>query len=164
MKYKCENELNTFNFRDFGVMDIGFANDTFSMLTGGAIAKYDNSCNETLEERYISDTQIRIVDCQIEKFFLEGGKYYDANDVLLSEEPDKEVEKSAYKEMFKKIKDGESTVFFVGEKSAVDENGLKTFEICIDITTEDTIDTYWLVIKGSKIIIEFDRFMNRVMN
>jgi len=162
MKYKCENELNTLNFRDFGVIEIGIVKDVFSMMTGGGIAKYDNSCNETLEERYIAETQIRILDAEIEKFFLEGGKYYDANDVLISEEPDTEIDKNEYKEIFKKMKEG--TVFFIGEKSNVSEDGKKIYEICIDITLEDVIDTYWIVVKGSKIVVEFDRFMNRVMS
>lgn len=159
MKYKCENELNTFSLKDFDILDISYENGTFSFLLNGGVAKYDNSCNETLEERYISETHVRIMDAEIKEFFLEGGKYYTADDVLIKEVPDEAVSPEKYKEILKSLKE-EGKLFFIGEKSADANADTKTFEISVDKVN----DTYWITVSGSKIIIEFDRFMNRVMN
>jgi len=158
MKYKCENELNTLSFKDFDLVDIGCDNETLRIVTGGGIAKYDNSCNEMLEERYISEAEIRIMDAEIVSFYLEGGKYYNADDVLIKEVADEEVSKEDYKSVFRTLKDGESTVFFIG--CSKKDDGSFVYEIAIDIVN----DTYWLKATGSRIIIEFDRFMNRVIS
>lgn len=161
MKYKCENELNTLSFRDFLVQEINIKDGVFSLMTDGGVAKYDNSCNEMLEERFISETLIRIMDAEIVKFILEGSKYYNADDVLISEEPDKEIPESEYKTIFKKLTEGK--IFFIGEKSTERADKMHEYEICIDIEGEIVIDTYWITVKGSRIITEFDRFMNKVM-
>lgn len=173
MKYKCENELNTLSFKDFGLIDIDYNDERLLIVTDGGIAKYDNSCNETLEERYIAETQIRIIDARIDDFYLEGGKYYDADDKLIEEYPNKPISHEMYKAVFRKMKnvENETRVFFVGEKSKRNDDVKKeavegieeypyTYEIAIDVVN----DTYWMSISGSKIIVEFDRFMNRVMS
>lgn len=158
MKYKCENELNTMSFKDFNVLEISIDKDKLMLMTNGGVAKYDNSCNETLEERYVSETEIRIMDTKIESFYLEGGRYYNADDVLLKEEPDKPIEEDKYKETFKLLKGEDATLFFIG--SSKQDDGSYVYEIAIDVIN----DTYWIKLTGSRIIIEFDRFMNRVMN
>lgn len=154
MKYKCENELNTLSFKDFDVLEIKYENDKFTLMTGGGVAKYDNSCNETLEERYISETTLMFMDAKISKFILEGGKFFTADDVLIKEVPDTDIELNKYEETFNKLKEG--TVFFVGEKSGEGH----VVEIAVDVEN----DTYWITVEASKIVIGFDRFMNRVMN
>lgn len=156
MKYKCENELHTLDFKDFDVSDISFNNGKLKLNTGGGVAKYNNSCNETLEERYISESEIAFFDAKISKMFLEGAKYYNADDVLLKETPDEPVEERNYAEIFKKMKEG--TVFFINSKST--NNGRYEAEIAIDIEN----DTYWINVDFEKVVVGFDRFMNRVMN
>lgn len=157
MKYKCENELHTLSFKDFNILDIKYNDNKLTIYTNGAVAKYDNSCNETLEERYISECEIQMINCTIDKFFLEGGKYYDANDVLQKEVSDTEIDKNEYKQIFKKFCTEESIIFFLSGKAEGDK--YKT-EMAVDIVN----DTYWLNITTDKVIVGFDRFMNRVMN
>lgn len=156
MKYKCENELHTLSFKDFSVDDIKLSQNKLTIYTNGGVARYDNSCNETLEERYISECEIQFINADIEKFFLEGGRYLDANDVLIREEPDKDVEKSNYKEAVKQLNAG--TIFFLSGKS---DNGKYIVEFAVDLENNDT---YWMTISCEKLIVGFDRFMNRVMN
>lgn len=171
MKYKCENEISTLSFKDFGLVDIDYNDERLLIVTDGGIAKYDNSCNETLEERYIGEAQIRIIDAMIEDFYLEGGKYFDADDNLIEVYPDQPITHERFKAVFKKIKaeESEARVFFVGEKHNRDEMNTPStgdeeakrhmFEIAIDAVN----DTYWIKVSGKKIVVEFDRFMNRVM-
>jgi len=156
MKYKCENELNTLSFRDFGVISVTRTGDKLSIMTNGGIARYDNSCNETLEERYISETDITFYNAKIERFFLEGGKYYDAADVLIEEIPDTDFAPEEYAEKLKLFESEEATVFFIGKNSSTDT---PFYEVAIDIVN----DTYWLKITADKVFASFDRFMNRVM-
>lgn len=157
MKYKCENELNTLNFKDFGISSISYANNKLTIMTNGGVAKYDNSCNETLEERYISECEITFFDAKITKFFLEGGKFFDANDKLLEEIPDKIFDSSEYAEKLKLLKNEEALIFFLSPGKTEKR---PYYELSVDVVN----DTYWLEIDASKVSVSFDRFMNRVMN
>lgn len=157
MKYKCENELHTLNFKDFNVEEIKYSDNKLVIYTNGGVARYDNSCNETLEERYISECEIQFINCNIDKFVLEGGKYYTADDKLIEEVPDKDVEPSEIKETLSKLKGEDAVIFFLSGKQDSDKY---IVEVAVDLIN----DTYWLNITSDKVIVGFDRFMNRVMN
>ena len=155
MKYKCENELNTLEFKEFNVDKITFNNNKLVLYTNCGIARYNNSCNETLEERYISETELSFLNCTINKFYIEGSKYFNPNDVLIKETPDCIIDSKDYNSNLKKLNGG--IIYFISGK--FDTEGFNG-EIAIDV--ED--DTYWIDIKCEKVIAGFDRFMNRVMN
>lgn len=157
MKYKCENELHTLSFKDFNVEEIKYTDNKLMIYTNGGVARYDNSCNETLEERYISECEIQFINCEIEKFYLEGGKYYTADDVLIKEIPDEEIPNDKIKDTLKLLKGEDAVIFFVSGK---EESGRYKVEIAIDLVN----DTYWMTLNADRAIIGFDRFMNRVMN
>lgn len=157
MKYKCENELNTLSFKDFNVEEIKYSEDKITVYTNGGVAKYDNSCNETLEERYISECEIQFIGYNIERFYLEGGKYYTADDVLVKVVPDEEVEGDHIKDTLSKLKGEDAVIFFLNGK---EESGKYKSELAIDLVN----DTYWIKISADKVTVSFDRFMNRVMN
>ena len=156
MKYKCENELHTLNFKDFNVLEVKYKENNLTICTNGGIARYDNSCNETLEERYISECEIQFINCNIDRFYLEGGKYYTADDVLIKEVPDEDVKESDIKTTLNKFKE-EGLIFFFSGKT---ENEKYKTELAVDIVN----DTYWLNVTADKVVVNFDRFMNRVMN
>lgn len=158
MKYKCENELQTLSFKDFAIMSITYENNKLTIMTSGGIARYDNSCNETLEERYISDTEITFFNATIDRFYLEGGKYYTADDVLVQEIPDTDFVPDQYKNKLKMLtSEEEAVIFFLAENRSGDK---PFYEIAVDVVN----DTYWLMISADKVTASFDRFMNRVMN
>lgn len=157
MKYKCENELHTLNFKDFAISEIRMMDDKLLICTNGGVARYDNSCNETLEERYISECELQFIGYNIDKFILEGGKYFNADDVLIKEVPDTVIDKSEYADIFKKFKGEDSTIFFLSGKQDGDKYKI---EFAVDVIN----DTYWVNISVDKLVIGFDRFMNRVMN
>lgn len=157
MKYKCENELQTLSFKDFAISSITYANNKLTIMTDGGIARYNNSCNETLEERYISETEITFFNAEISRFYLEGGKYFTADDVLIEEIPDTDFTPEEYTEKLKLLSSEESVIFFLAENKSGDES---FYEIAVDIVN----DTYWLKISADKVTASFDRFMNRVMN
>ena len=156
MKYKCENELHTLSFKDFSISSISFANNKLTIMTNGGIARYDNSCNETLEERYISECEITFFDANITRFFLEGGKVYNADDVLLKEIPDIDFAKEEFGEKLKLLANEESVIFFLSSSKT---EKCPYYEFAVDVVN----DTYWLNIDASKVTVSFERFMNRVI-
>lgn len=155
MKYKCENELSTLSFKDFGLSSISYANGKLTLMTDGGVAKYDNSCNEMLEERYISECEITFFDAKILRFYKEGGKYFDANDVLIEEFPDVDIEESDYNKMLKGLTN-EGVIFFL---SSCKTEARPYYELAVDVIN----DTYWINIDASKVSVGFDRFMNKVI-
>lgn len=155
MKYKCENELSTLSFKDFGLSSVSYANGKLTLMTDGGVAKYDNSCNEMLEERYISECEITFFDAKILRFYKEGGKYFDANDVLIEEFPDVDIEESDYNKMLKDLTN-EGVIFFL---SSCKTEARPYYELAVDVVN----DTYWINIDASKVSVGFDRFMNKVI-
>ena len=156
MKYKCENELSTLSFKDFGLSSAKYENDKLTLLTDGGVAKYDNSCNEMLEERYISECEITFFDAKILRFYKEGGKYYDADDKLIEEFPDVDIEPSDYNKMLKELTK-EGVVFFL---SSAKTEARPYYELSVDVVN----DTYWINIDASKVTVSFERFMNKVVS
>ena len=130
-------------------------NDTLRVELSDGIAKYNNPCNTKFVDCYIADTQIRIKRPEIRRLFLEGPKYYDANDVLLEEVPDRDIPADEYEETLARLVNGK--IYTFQEKAGSGEND-RICEIAIDV--ED--DTWWLEIGYEKIIVEWDRFRNRV--
>lgn len=155
MKYKCENELNTLCFKDFGLSSAVLANDKLTLLTDGGIARYDNSCNEMLEERYISECEITFYNAKILRFYKEGGKYYDADDKLIEEYPDVDIEPNEYVKMLKELTK-EGVIFFL---SSGKTDSRPYYELSVDVVN----DTYWINIDSDKVSVSFERFMNRVI-
>lgn len=157
MKYKCENELHTLDFKDFNVEEIKYTDNKLTLYTNGGVARYNNSCNETLEERYISECEIQFINCRIDKFILEGGKYYTADDVLIEEVPDTIIKQEEIKAILKKLKGEDAVIFFLNGNTEGDNY---KSELAVDLVN----DTYWINITAEKVVVGFDRFMNRVMN
>ncbi|MDO4188128.1 MAG: hypothetical protein Q4D29_03985 [Lachnospiraceae bacterium] len=155
MKYKCENELNTLSFKDFGLSSVSYTNGKLTLMTDGGIARYDNSCNEMLEERYISECEITFFDANILRFFKEGGKYFDANDKLIEEYPDVDIDPSEYEKMLKELTK-EGVIFFLSSSKT---EARPYYELSVDVVN----DTYWINIDASKVIVGFERFMNKVV-
>lgn len=155
MKYKCENELNTLSFKDFEIVSISNANGKLTINTNGGVARYDNSCNEMLEERYISECEITFFDAKITRFYKEGGKYYDANDVLIEEYKDIDYDEADYPKMLKELTK-EGIIFFLSSSVT---NDRPYYELAVDVVN----DTYWLNIEASKVSVGFERFMNKVI-
>lgn len=157
MKYKCVNELDKFGFQDAGVISFDYRDGMLSLELEGMIAKYDNPHNQKYEDCYISAAQIRFKGAKILTFFLEGAKYYDANDVLLEEVPDTDILPEAYRETIGRFKQG--VIFMVREKAAV-QDGARGCMMAVDVEE----DTYWIEITYEKVVIEWDRFMNKVQS
>ena len=141
MKYKSVNELDKFMFQDAEVKKMEFNPELMTMVLLGAAARHNNPSNDTLVDRYLDDTEIRLKSPKITRFLLEGAKYYDANNVFLREVPMQE--------------DGK--VFVITPKDA--KNG---GEYCCEIAVDVDEDTYWVEVEFEKAVVEWEHFLNKV--
>ncbi|MCD8150859.1 MAG: hypothetical protein LUE92_15130 [Clostridiales bacterium] len=155
MQYKCVNELDKFDFQEAVLEALDLNGDLLCVSLSSGIAKYNNPCNTKYVDCYIAETQIRLKNPCIDRFFLEGPRYYDANDVLLEAVPDQEILPTEYGAAMQKLISG--AVYTFREKSASGDA-----ERCCEIAVDVGDDTYWMEIRYEKIIVEWDRFRNRV--
>ena len=154
MKYKCVNQTDKFSFRDAQIQRCRYNTDVLMMEVDGVIARYDHPCNETLTDRYIDTVSIRLKKPVIRSFFLEGAKYYDANDVLLEEIPDRDIDPGDYEKIFEKLKQA-----YIFKVLAKEEDDCQVLEIAVDVGE----DTYWFETKCEKAVFEWDNFLNKAM-
>lgn len=162
MKYKCTDHLNQFWFRDAQIKKWECGEGRMTWLLTGVVARYNNPSNDMLTDRYIDTAQIRFRDVKITRFFLEGAKYYDANNVLLREVPDTEILPEDYEKVFRLFHD--SIVFWLKEKEP-SAGGTCCCEVGIDVTDEETDETatYWIEMEYDKAVTEWEHFLNKAM-
>ncbi len=155
MKFKCVDELDKFGFSESEVRSCTCTEECLKLELDGVIAKYNNPCNQRYQDFFIATTQVRLVKPEITKVFLEGRRLFDANDVLLKEIPDVEIEKNQYGEIFRKLTDG---IVFMLREQAEQATGQRSCEIAVDVGD----DTYWLEVCFEKSVAEWDRFVAKV--
>lgn len=162
MKYKCVNHLDKFWFRDAKMEKCEFRDGHMTWVLTGAAARYNNPSNETLTDRYLDTAQVRFRDVRITRFFLEGARYYDANDVLQQEVPDQEIPKEDYEKIFRLFPG--SVIFWVKEKEP-SAGGKCCCEAGVDVMDEESgeTSTYWMEIEYEKAVTEWEHFLNKAM-
>lgn len=162
MKYRCVDHLDKFYFRDARMQKCGYRDGQMTWTLTGAVARYNLPVNETMTDRYIDTAQIRFKGAAITKFFLEGARYYDANDVLQREIPDTDIPEEDYEKIFKLFTN--SVIFWVKEKEP-SAGGNCCCEVGIDVTDAETEDTstYWMEIEYEKVVTEWEHFLNKAM-
>lgn len=158
MKFKVVDQLDKFGFRDVQLSACELTDGVLRMTMAGAISKYNNPCNERYQDWYILEAYARFEGAEITNCYKEGMKYYDANNVLLEEIPDEPISAADYDTTLKLCKDGIMFVLLSKEDSA---DGKKCVEIAIDI--EENNDTYWVEFTYDRVIIEWDRYANKVV-
>lgn len=157
MKFKVIDQLDKFVFRDVEVASCELVDNTLRMTLRGVIAKYNNPCNERFQDWYILETYVRFEGAEIINCYKEGLKYYDANNVLLEEIPDEPIEAKDYVETLKLFK---NSYMFTLLKKEHPSNG-QCVEFAIDLENEE--ETYWVEFTYDRVILEWDRFANKVM-
>lgn len=159
MKFKVVDQLDKFGFRDAELSAFDIHDGSLRMVMGGAVSRYNNPCNERYQDWYIAEAYVRFEQVQIQQCYKEGMKYYDADNVLQKEIPDMPIGAEDYESIWKLLKDG--TVFVLVEKEMEQER--YCVEAAIDVETEDVSDTYWITFTYERVIIEWDRYANKVM-
>lgn len=169
MKYKSINELNRISLTDARIksFEMSEENNVITLAVEGAVVMAENSQNEYYTDKYTDLMQIRFLGPVIEAILLEGHKYYDANDKLIEQVPDIQINPEEYKKL---IKDFEEQYIFYGgiPKERVVQNyvnqddlkitdGMNCYQMIIDV--ED--DSYVVSLYYEKAIAEWEHFLNK---
>lgn len=158
MKYKSVDELSTISFHDALIQkfeyDPNSEEPSLSLELSGAIVKDGNSQNDFYADKYTDIMQVKFQNILLEKVLLEGHKYYDANDNLVEQIPDTEMEPQAYQEIFKKFPG--SYIFYGGNPDS--EKDL--YQMIIDVNE----DSYIISFRYERVVAYWDRFLNKVQS
>lgn len=162
MKYKAVNEINHFNFKDAQIehVNVDTAKQEIIFSLSAVIVTPENSQNENFTYSYAGDMTVHFYGAGIQVAVKEGYKYYDANDVLVEEVPDTELSTLELSALLKKL----SGAYFWNMtqiEESQNQTGHELYLIGIDLGDEDNT-TYWLQVAFDEIVMEWDRYMNRV--
>lgn len=156
MRFQTKDALDLFNFEEVTIRGIDAGADCVTVVMDALIAKGNNPSNEECEDRFVDTANVRFKDAHITKIIKEGYRYYDANGKLTEEKPDEEVSLMAYDSVLKKCKD----VCLFDLIAGKDRADGHIYELGIDLNESDTC---WITISCKETVVEWEKFMNRVM-
>jgi len=159
MGFHSHNEIDKFAYTDCVITGASKAEDGLIINLEALIVKANNSQNSNFTDSYAGDTECRISGIVYHKLSKIGFRYYDADDKLISETPDEELD-LANTDITELMKD-----MYLYKLEKMDDGNLYHLEI---ETQEEDIsipsDSYELVFSADDIDISWDRYMNRVQN
>ena len=156
MAFRSENEVDKFIYDDCIITEAKVTEKGATFSLEALIVKARNSQNSNYTDSYAGDTTLYMENARIEKAVKEGYKYYDANDVLVEDHPDEEID-------IKSIdwNDMLSKVFLIG----LEKEGDDTYYMRIELPETDPsklVDTYEITMKATSAVFTWDKYMNRV--
>lgn len=162
MKYKAVNELEHFNFKDTVLrsFQVETQPETIILMLEAVIITPENSQNSNFTYSYAGDLTMRFTGARLQKVVKEGYKYYDANDVLVEEVPDTPLSTLEVDALLKRL-DGVYMWNMTKVEDAQNDTGHFLYLMGIDLGDEEET-TYWLQLEFDKVIMEWDKYMNRV--
>ena len=163
MAFKSVNEISAFSFEDCMITKFEYKEKEVYMELEALIVKANNSQNTNYTESYAGPTQVRLQGAKVISGYQEGSKYYDANDVLLSEIPDRPFSKEELQD-FLKTCEGNYLYCMEPVKEA---EGSYEYSMGIEYAEDNDYgstvrDSFRLNSCFEKAIFEWDRYMNRV--
>lgn len=159
MKFCSNNEIEKFAYNDCVITGVVKRDSELVLNLEALIVKANNSQNSNFTDSYAGETECKISGITYYKLCKIGFKYYDADDNLISETPDEEMDINSA-DLDNLMKD-----MYLYKLEKTDEDGLlhlefETVEEDISVPT----DAYELVFSADNIAISWDRYMNRVQN
>lgn len=153
MGYKSVDEINTISLKDALITEIHLTGekDCLEFVVRGAVVRDNNSQNDCYTDKYSDDMTVRFQKPVIEAVLLEGHKYYDANDRLVEEVPDKPVKETDYEKTLKSFKD--KYIFYGGTP----DGDKKRYQMIIDFDD----DSYVLSFTYERVTAFWERFLNK---
>ncbi|MCQ2497689.1 MAG: hypothetical protein MJ133_01775 [Lachnospiraceae bacterium] len=153
--FKTINETDKFRYDDCVINEMIIDSVGISMSVDALIVKGDNSQNSNYTDSYAGTSQIEMKGASIIKIVKDGYKVYDANDVLIKEIPDEEMDINSEKWNIKF-----AGQYLTGIRRSDEET---VFEI--EMNDEEGFgvgDSFSVYIKCGDISICWEKYMNRV--
>ena len=162
MGFKSVNEIEKFKFTDCVITKREKKNDEISYEVEALIIASDNSQNSNCTESYAGTAYIRFISGEEILCIKDGYKKYDCDNKLIEEVPDEKVDSVTMENLLKhcenfylsgieKIPDGEDYVLFMDKPEEEQYDTLPT-------------DTYQVRIKCEKVVVTWERYLNRVQS
>lgn len=163
MGFESVNEIDKFSFDDCVVNKFEVQEGQLYLELEALIVKAGNSQNTNYTESYAGPTTVRLKEGKILSGIKEGYKYYDANEVLLSEEPDQELDQDTLDALLPQCVD----VYLFSMEKDSEKDGKQVYDMEIEFPGEDqydktSTDIYELKVEFEKAVFSWERYLNRV--
>ncbi|MCQ2519469.1 MAG: hypothetical protein MJ107_02940 [Lachnospiraceae bacterium] len=154
--FKTTNETDKFRYDDCVIKKMIIDEVGISLSVDALIVKADNSQNSNYTESYADTAEVEIKAGKIVNIIRDGYKVFDANDVLLREVPDEEVD----------INSKKWNVLFEGQYLVgINRTDEKKIVIIVELMDEESMgvsDSYSVSIECESVDIKWERYLNRV--
>ena len=165
MAFVSVNELENFSFEDCQISEVSFENDKIIFSLEALLVRANNSQNSNYTESYADKSILTLEDAKILSIIEEGYRTYDAEDRLVDEVPDKEIEEIKYEELISSF--GEQYLCMAQCEEKTKENSIYIFEVDTGTLneaglTDPYLPTYLVKIAFTKSTIEWERYLNKV--
>lgn len=169
MKFETTNETKNFSFEDCTITNLKINDQTITFEVEALIVLPNNSQNTNYTESYAGTTVIRMTNAKILTGKKDGVKYYDANDVLLSETPDEILTAEQLQALPSLFENAFLFCFDSVEGSQVEgSQDATTYRLNIELATEEEYPdpkdmvSYELEIACQNVYIGWDVYLNKV--
>ncbi len=161
MAFKSVNEIEGFRFDDCQISRFEVNEQGIRLELEALIVKADNSQNTNYTESYAATAEMNLCAGKLLQGIKDGYKYYDANDVLLSEVADTELSDEALHAFPKQCA---GAYLYEMAKEDETENGYSyTLGIEFEDMEDHTVgDSYRLRVGFEKAVVTWERYLNRV--
>lgn len=156
MRFQTINDLRLFQFDEVTIKQLEIREDMVTVVMDALIVKGNNPQNEECVDRYADTANVRFKEGKITQIIKEGYKYYDANDRLLEEKPDTVIATEDWDTLLKQCQD----VLLFDLLVLKEKEGEYEYQMGIDLNEEDT---YWITVRCTGVLVEWEKFKNRVM-
>ncbi len=162
MKFKSINETEKFTYDDCQLFKLIDGEGMVTAELEALIVRPDNSQNSNYTNSYAGTVTATFADGRITGAVREGCRRFDANDVLIEEIPDKQLDDEQV-ELLKKEIDG---AYLYEVRTSDLGDGRREAVLCLECPGEDIAGTdsviFRIEIECGDIIFAWDKYMNRV--
>ena len=160
--FTTKNETEHFSYEDCVIREFEVSEEGIVLTAEALIVEPKNSQNTNFTRSYADLAKIVFEGGKIRKAVREGYKRYDADDRLLEEIPDEELEKEELGTLLSGIR-GQ---YLYDLKEAGNEDGKRSLVLGIEMTTEDLTgvdaDSFQILVECSDVTISWERYLNRI--
>ena len=157
MAFVSKDELDKFEYSDAVAAEFKPGPNSLDITAEALIVRHDNSQNTNYTDSYAGTSLIHFSDASVMNVYKEGYSYYNANDELVSQVPDAEIEEAARPELFKSL----PGTYLVSLRKVEDDVYEAIFETSDEMGA--SADSYKIMIKAGHVTVSWEKYMNRVM-
>ena len=156
--YTSVNETDKFGYNDCVLNRAELGNGFLSLSLEALIVKGDNSQNSNYTDSYAGESVMTFEGVKVVSLIRQGMKYFDADDHLINEVPDEElnviltdIPSLLSKKFLLEVSRKEGKLYSLQVETPIEEYG-------------DISDIYELTVESDKVTVTWEKYMNRVQN